>query len=164
MTPKLLFCALGALSLSFAGPARAEGDCPAGFFRYSNPGQPGHCVPMPATAERQPDRWQTRWGAIAIDPTASRGGAGFVVGEASKRAAERRALAKCKETGGGPTCAVTISFKNQCVATAWGSNYTRSMTAPTQDEATRLAMDDCRQHDQACEVFYEACSYPEQVR
>lgn len=164
MTPRLLFCSFGALLLVLAGLARAEGDCPTGFFRYSNPGQPGHCVPMPATVEQQPDRWQTRWGAIAIDPAASHGGAGFVVGEPSKRSAEKRALAKCVETGGSRQCAITISFKNQCVATAWGNNYARSITAPTQDEATRLAMDDCRQHDPGCEVFYEACSYPERVR
>lgn len=114
--------------------------------------------PVPA-APLGPE-WETRWGAIAL------GGGGFGAANDvdSRRKAEKLALKECRDTGGGERCKISITYYNQCAASATGLSVAATYSAPEKSEAEHNALKDCNSRDQNCEVFYSACSYPARVQ
>lgn len=157
-----------------AGAAQAEGGCPYG----QTPRQMGAvmgCVPggndPPLQQQQQPvgPRWETRWGAIAIDKAPTNAGLGVVTGMASKRRAEKAAMADC-EAKGGAGCKVSLAYRNQCavvVAGYYGSTqgYSISQGAPTVREAAEIGMRECESDGATgCTLYYSACSYAERVQ
>jgi hypothetical protein len=96
------------------------------------------------------------FGALAID-TNDGARHGAASDEATVGAARARALAEC-----GDRCNVVIAFRRFCAAYAAdrtpGSRAWGRSGAPTQAEAERKALDNCRLYDgNACEVRLSAC-------
>jgi hypothetical protein len=95
-------------------------------------------------------------GALAIDANdGARHGAAF--DQATVEAARARALAEC-----GEGCTVVVAFRRFCAAYAAdrtpGSRAWGRSGAPTQAEAERKALDNCRLYDgNACQVRLSAC-------
>jgi tetratricopeptide (TPR) repeat protein len=96
------------------------------------------------------------FGALAIDANeGTRHGAAF--DQATVEAARARALAEC-----GDGCTVVVAFRRFCAAYAAdrtpGSRAWGRSGAPTQAEAERKALDNCRLYDgNACQVRLSAC-------
>jgi hypothetical protein len=162
-----LLCAL----MYVSGFVHAEGRCPEGFFPIGggNAGWEG-CAPMgpntdggadQGSTEPAPAEWETRWGAIATGG----GGWGAVTDMRSESQAKKAAIKQCKATasGNGSKCKARTYF-NQCAVVAWGAigyTFQRAIDVPT---ASSLGMDQCRNVDTNCEIFYSACSYAKRVR
>jgi hypothetical protein len=95
-------------------------------------------------------------GALAIDANdGARHGAAF--DQATVEAARARALAEC-----GDGCTVVVAFRRFCAAYAAdrtpGSRAWGRSGAPTQAEAERKALDNCRLYDgNACQVRLSGC-------
>jgi hypothetical protein len=149
-------------AVMLCGPSFADGNCPSGYYESSGGGVSG-CIAYPTASGQPPDpgpQWSTRWGAIAV-------AGGGVVGTSnqrpSKRKAESEALKQCKAKG-GQTCKISLAFRNQCAAIAWGDAAYTSIGSPTLEDASKKAMQGCREDTQNCEVYYSACSYPERIR
>ena len=106
-------------------------------------------------------RWEDRWGAIAAD--AKKGKIGTAVDVASKRMAERMALAACKGDG-GTDCRIKITYTNQCVAMVVGKVGYGTSHAATESEAEMLGLSDCKAKDKECSVYYSGCSLPERMQ
>jgi hypothetical protein len=94
------------LGLSGLGEyAMAEGGhcTPIGFYPISSPGVMG-CAPIPGygdssqPSQSSPQKWQTRWWAIAVD--GRKGSPGTAVGMQSKVEAESTAMMECRAKGG----------------------------------------------------------------
>lgn len=98
------------------------------------------------------------WGAIAIDPESPAGGVGVSSGMPSRRVAEIAALRRCRETGGGSTCRVEVSYGNQCAALAWGDQYYHTAYGPTVDEASEIALRGCARRTGHCKIYYSNCT------
>lgn len=82
----------------------------------------------------------------------------------NQKQAESEAVASCTKKGGS-NCKVTVSYGNQCGVLAWGNNWTVSRSAPTLEEASKQALDQCqRDIGAACEVFFSDCSLPVRVQ
>jgi hypothetical protein len=108
--------------------------------------------------------WETRWGAIVVDPKAATGGIGLASDMKSRSAAEKSALRMCRRNGGGKTCRVEVSYDNQCGVMAWGDDYYTTANAEDLEDATQMALRSCAQKTGHCKVFYANCSYPVRVR
>ncbi|MGW8308728.1 MAG: DUF4189 domain-containing protein [Achromobacter pulmonis] len=161
-----------ALNLSFAATAQAEHGCPAGYTPSAvTPGQ--QCVPIPgeirADGPSAPvSRDAQRWGAVAYD--APSGVIGIAAEWASKAKAEKDALAQCTAKGGA-RCEINISYRDQCVAVAYGPSpkgsgvMVRSATAASEELARMRAMETCaKDSGTSCQTFYTGCSLPQQPR
>lgn len=154
------------LGLVASGIARAEQGCSDGF--YPGGSQPGGqvCVPIPGYGtsgggnEQPGERWQNRWGAVAMAPD---GKAGAANDAPSKRQAEKIALGHCKSKG-GTNCVVEISYRNSCGAVAWGSGKMSAARAGTVTEASNMALQSCSEASSECEIYYSGCSLPERVQ
>jgi hypothetical protein len=153
-----LFCLLAISNSAFA-----EGNCPDGMVPIGGGGVVG-CMPIEGsqnTTPTQPQgRWVTRWGAIAIGSTASGGGVGFSTNMIGKRQANKAAIAACKADGGGQTCAVKLSYYNQCAVIAWGDAQYTAQGKETIEAATKLAMSRCSKETTNCKIVYAECSLP----
>lgn len=161
------------LGLLASGGATAEQGCAPGFFPGGTQPNGPVCVPIPGygttnnTSAPQPStpevRWADRWGAIAIDDAARKGGIGTVVGMSNKRDAKQAALARCHEDGGGRGCEVKATFRNGCGVVAWGDAHYTTAVSVDIPGASELAMKSCGRKTSNCEVFYADCSHPERI-
>lgn len=118
----------------------------------------------PQTQQSYSPKWQTKWGAIAIDPKAKTGGIGFAENMNSKKIAEKFAIQQCLATGGSKTCRVEVSYDNQCGVIAWGDNYYTTANAQNVEDASSLALELCDQKTENCKIFYSNCNYAVQIR
>ena len=158
--------AVVAMLLLFSGFASAQG-VPLGNGIYACDGaaHAGPCQPDIDNDAPVPSvHWQDRWGAIAADdgPNAV---FGIVTNMASKRAAQKAAIAECKNRGGGD-CEVSLAYYNQCAAVAAGAAGTFSSSAATIEEAAQRATNRCEDANGrgACWVYYSGCSLPVRVQ
>lgn len=105
--------------------------------------------------------WEDRFAAVATGKRAS----GFTASgpTASKRGAERSALAGCQEKG-GDDCKIVMSYVNSCAAIVWGLQHRTGAYGPTVEDAVEQATQRCAQMTEDCQVFFSACSLPERVR
>jgi hypothetical protein len=130
------------------------------YHAIHNAQSPYYQGPRPAQ-QAAPDRptgyWQKTWGAIAPSPVG--GVLGTAVGASSKKEAERLALEDCKAKG-GEACKVNLAYHNQCAAMVLGDKFFNSFSNATIEEAVRRGLNDCKENDTNCEVYYSACSEP----
>ena len=149
--------------------AYAEGGtCPPGYYPQNSPGVMG-CAPIPnyrgsesdADGEDVAPVWSNRWGAIAVDFSAGKFGAGRAT--TTRRKAEREALKECKSEG-GKNCEIDITYFNQCGVIAWGSIYAATASAGTKEEASARALANCGKHAKECRIYHSDCSLPVRVR
>ncbi|PNY76301.1 DUF4189 domain-containing protein [Stenotrophomonas pavanii] len=153
----------------WSNSARAEGNCPAGFYPIGGQGVQG-CAPIPgASAGASVDapaapagEWMTRWGAIAESHSSTL--VGTSMGQSSKLDAERQAITRCQAEG-AKDCRVSISYYNQCVAyvvPASGQGKGSITSAVDKSTAIALAKEKCTDaQGGACAVAYSECSLPE---
>lgn len=151
----------------FAGNAAAEQGCADGYIPTTTPNGI-QCSPAPGlyrgpgASSGPQERWETRWGAIAMDNAS--GKTGIAGSKSSRRKAEQAALAQCKGKGGG-NCQVKLYYSNQCGALAWGSDQMFTARGVTLEEASEYAVNECQsQTGGKCEVFFSDCSLPEKLR
>jgi len=169
MKPKT-FLAL-ALLLSLSIPAFAEGgSCPSGYFPTGGGTAGSHgCAPMnndlPNGEQQQPPdpgpRWQTRWGAIAIDGQNSKFAGSDGLSTSSK--AKKAAMEQCRNSG-GKKCKVLVAYYNQCGALAWGQSGATASRGPVIEEVMKQSIAACSENTSGCQVFYSGCSYPERIQ
>lgn len=122
-------------------------------------------------SQQQPagPQWETRWGAIAIDKGPTNAGLGAATGMASKRRAEKAAIADCKAKGGAD-CKVSLAYHNQCAVVVAGyyaptRGYSIAQGAATPQEAARIGLRECNKDGvSGCTLYYSDCSYAEQVQ
>ncbi|WP_157803079.1 MULTISPECIES: DUF4189 domain-containing protein [Stenotrophomonas] len=117
-------------------------------------------------------KWETRWGAIAIDSQPLPAGnmaVGVAESEKSKSEAGATSLDLCR-SGGGHNCEVFLTYYNQCAAlagsvvsgsgSAGGATY--AVAARTIDEAKSKAFEGCQARGgKQCTIIYSACSMSE---
>ncbi len=129
----------------------------------SDPNSPQYnTVYLPSLENAAPpqERWADRWGAFS---SASSGVSGGVQDMASKRQAEKSALAECKAKGGND-CRVDIVYYNQCGAVASGGGHMGSARAATEREAVEIAIATCEKGGGSnCQLYFMGCSYPVRV-
>ncbi|MCC7249824.1 MAG: DUF4189 domain-containing protein [Lysobacter sp.] len=160
---KFFSLVFGLTLIAFAPDTAAQ--CRMGSGPDFGDGVPYCSQPPPKNyVEPSGPQWATRWGAIAIDPNAPRGGVGVSSDSKSRRAAEKMAVRLCRSSGGGKTCRIQTSYDNQCGVIAWGDRYYSTANGATVDEAARLALDECAKETSGCRVFYSNCSYPVRIR
>ena len=158
-----LLVIIGLLGAANAGFAQTG--CPQGVGAGSARCGPGGGTMSPSSSgPRRPSvRWVSTWGAYAEDST--RAIVGSAVEKRSKRAAERAAIKRCKEMGGGKECRVVMTFSNGCGALVepieilpvmWGSYQ----GGATVEEALSKAFPECVEKNDGheCKVVHTACS------
>lgn len=142
----------------------AEGACPPGSYPVGGQGVQG-CAPIPggsgaAAAPRPSGRWIKTWGAIAVSAD---GAAGAADGRRSKGEASRDAMEVCIG-GGGKSCEVGLTYKNQCAAASAptsGKGGTLFGKASTIEAARQVSFDHCVAGGGiGCRLIYSACSKP----
>ncbi|MCC4635326.1 DUF4189 domain-containing protein [Xanthomonas dyei] len=150
--------------LVLLGVADAQTACPVGVA----PGSP-QCgsdsgtsrgdVPLPPA--RPTGEWIKTWGAIVNAEDSSEAWAS--TGKLSKGDAEADAVDQC-QVAGFHGCAVTFTYRNQCVALASpASNQGRAGVAAAPDTglAENDAMSMCKKQGGAgCSVIYKDCTKP----
>lgn len=167
-----LFAAAMTLWAGSCGVARAEGNCPPGFYPIGGQGVQG-CAPIPganqsSTPESAPlppptptGRWHNRWGSIAHSMSTS--AAGVSTGLTSREEAEKSAMSRCSAEG-ATDCSVAFSYANQCAAwvvprTQDGRGKSAIGNAPTLAQALKDAQRKCVDSKGAeCQVAYTDCS------
>ena len=167
MHKKVLF-ACAALLLS--GRAFAEGgSCPPGYYPIGGQGSAG-CAPISENdasesfgSQREPIQplWETRWGAISVDISNGKFGAGKSM--RTKSQAEKAALDDCVKEG-GKNCVIDLSYYDQCAAVAWGTDYVTTASAETKEQASSRASETCGKQTSACKIYYSECSFPVRVQ
>jgi len=168
VSPKVRwFCAFALFSVTVEAWAEG-GTCPQGYYPVNSPGVMG-CAPIPGgegegygNPPLDPGpQWKTQWVSIAF----GNNGFGAATHMPSKRKAESKALAQCREMG-GTGCHVNLTTYNQCVAVASGGHTAPSAGASDQETAESIAMNDCMADEKnaSCEIYYAACSYPVRIR
>jgi len=153
--------------------AKAEGNCPPGYYPIGGQGVQG-CAPIGAgAAAQQPaapqpamptSRWGTRWGAVAASDSTS--DAGAAAGRRTKAEAISEAMADCRRNG-APDCKIMAEYSNQCFA--WvspdggdGRGLGGLGEGKTPQLALKKAMSYCdNPQGNGCKVAYSACSLPE---
>ncbi|WP_333680349.1 DUF4189 domain-containing protein [Dyella sp.] len=156
--------------LVFHIPARADGNCPPGYYSIGGQGVQG-CAPLPGYDQQQPQapaapspRWESRWGAIAMGTDGVRGVLGANTGMSSKAAAEQGAMADCANKGGS-LCRVQVSYANGCGVVVVGNPGFNAGNAATIDDAAREGMKVCKEAGATdCHVYYSACSLPQRIQ
>ncbi|WP_081419698.1 DUF4189 domain-containing protein [Xanthomonas cannabis] len=150
------------VSLGQPFSARAEGNCPPGFYPIGGQGVSG-CAPIEgssgAASPTATGEWQTRWGALSMDE--ANGFIGASSSQKSKGLARKEAELECKRLG-GVKCRPIFYYKNQCaaIAVSLGTNGYGYSGAPSIDEAETSAMKTCAAKSDIgkCKVTYSACS------
>lgn len=160
------FLHLGLLLVTSSGFAQTA--CPQGVA----PGSPqcgpagGGMLSNGASPRRRPTAaWKTTWGAYAEGSI--KGIVGFVTQQRSKRAAERAAVKRCKEIGGGDDCKIAMSYSNGCGVVAEPAETMPDMIGVyewggTIEEAAEKALPICSAGSggRACKVVHSACTKP----
>jgi len=155
---------LFALPFLFAFVSNANAQCRVGSGPDMGDGIP-YCSDLgPQIQQSYSPKWQSKWGAIAIDPMAKTGGIGFAENLNSKKIAEKFAIEQCLATGGSKTCRVEVSYDNQCGVIAWGDKYYTTANAQTVEDASSLALELCDKKTENCKIFYSNCNYAVQIR
>lgn len=163
-------------TMVLASPAYAENGCPAGYEPWKIPVENfNDCVAIPDYGQEpqrvsprsvgSPEpRWLSRWGAIATGSSVN----GTVMGTAhdakTQRIAEKAAMKECRAQGGGKTCAVEISYRDQCAVMVWGDGHSFSARAETIERASTLGLSACERKTKNCKVYFSNCSYPTLIR
>lgn len=160
-----LFFLLGAST-----QAASEGKCPEGYYQAPGPEQGViNCLPRSTSVDNTESRndgprWASRWGAIAFDYGVSNVGLGIAVSSSSKRRAKSAALADCRAKG-GLDCRVNLIYDNQCAVVIAATGYSRSHGGATTEIAAERGMKLCEAEGfDNCQVYYRACSLPEQIQ
>lgn len=137
----------------------AQTACPMGV----SPGDP-RCGPTPeyanprSTRQYAPQRrWETRWGAIAMDARGSALGASNHL--SSRRKAEREAVAECQGLSGA-SCEVLAVYSNSCIAVVVGDSRTYWNSGEGRTVAVQGAFDACSKKASDCSVLLSECSPP----
>ncbi|CAM4393416.1 DUF4189 domain-containing protein [Acinetobacter dispersus] len=149
----------------------AEGGCPNGMTPVNN-GQNWTCISggndTPLQQEQTPlpppkptGYWLKTWGAIASDEYT--GDAGTITGKSKKQEAETEALKRCSKVG-SRNCRILLTYENQCAASAWGSGYMVSVSAPSIEQAESLALKGCSRKSSECKIVYSDCTKPEFIQ
>lgn len=154
-----------ACAIALFACASAHAQCRVGAGPDFGDGIP-YCSELPPDDYEVPQgpAWESRWGAIAIDPGVTEGGIGVASDMKSRRAAEKVALRNCRKSGGGKTCRIEVSYDNQCGVIAWGDTYMNAANSETLEAASSLALQECGKRTGHCRVFYANCSYPVRIR
>lgn len=146
--------------------ARAEYGCQQGFVPVYQ-GNQQVCVAdynLPSwqqgqrATQQSSQRWESRWGAIALDERVS--AFGITEQQVSKRQAKAVAIADCKAHGGSK-CVAWHYYTNQCVAMiAFDGGYDVLYGLDkTAKESEGLAK--CTSAGKSsCRVYYSGCSKP----
>ena len=145
------------------------GNCPAGYFPTGGAAAGVYgCAPMNNLSNgghQQPadpgPRWQTRWGAIAIDGQNSKfaGIDGFTTSSKARKAA----IKQCRANG-GKKCKILIDYYNQCGSLAWGQQGAIASIGPIVEDVMKESVAACSKNTSGCSVYYTGCSYPERVQ
>ena len=110
-----------------------------------------------------PEKWSSRWGAIA---SGANGKYGVSREFESKRSAVSAALKHCKSEG-GIKCAIQIVYHDQCAAIV-ASDKGRALlqTAAYVEDAKMIASDKCANlyGEDTCWLYYSGCSLPVRVQ
>ncbi|UHQ23839.1 DUF4189 domain-containing protein [Lysobacter sp. 5GHs7-4] len=153
--------------LALARPAAAEDGCPAGFIPNAAGTPNVQCIPAGGSGYSGPfETWERRWGAFTSDVVT--GKIGVATAMTSKRKAEKEAMRDC-QVRGGTQCKLLLTFTNQCAAIASGKEAagTYAISAGGGVNATvakQVALRECGQRAESCEIFLTECSYAEQVQ
>jgi hypothetical protein len=158
------------LLLGPAGLAMAQ-SCPSGIPSAGNPmclppgaaGSPYNSSSAPPATPSM--RWKKTWGAFASDDAAAV--VGTSVGQFTRRAARREALAKCASMG-GKDCKVTLIYENQCAVIAdpveenIQPRFGAEVGGPTVEAASQRALQICaeKNNGHACEIIHSDCTPP----
>ena len=67
---------------------------------------------------------------------------------------------KCKHTGGGKECRISLNYYNQCAVLAWGDTMYATRGAENIEMASELAMKKCSEGTTNCKIFYADFSFP----
>jgi Domain of unknown function (DUF4189) len=163
LTVFLVLCLIPCSSMVSADNGCVYGESATGPRSQANP---LGCVPDPRTLQQpqvQPEQpqaprghWETRWGAIALDPM--KGKLGAVTNYKSESSATKAAMAECYRQGGGKDCKLSMKYYNQCAAVAWGDKGYASAGRDVFEEANQDALQRCGKITTNCEVVYNACS------
>lgn len=124
---------------------------------YGGDGYP--CVTTPNMPQ---ERWDSRWGAIAL--SASTGKMGAAAKRITQKYAERAAVRQCKAASGASDCEVRAVYRNECAAYArWGDSFA-IYAAPSIEDASLGALATCNEHGGGlCQILYADCSLAERV-
>lgn len=155
------------LLLGMVGGAYAQ--CPAGIPSAGNPqcippsgpGWPHNRPAQSATPEPPRAHWASRWGAIAIDGMNS--GVGTSSAAKTQTAAEREAMKACKAKGGSE-CKISLAYRDQCGALAWGDDFYITASAANISEASAIALQECGKSTANCKIYYSNCVYPQRIQ
>lgn len=98
------------------------------------------------------------WGAIATDKV--KGAFGAAVGMTSEKKAEVVAEFECRNKGNGDNCEVFATYVNSCIAMVVGNNRAFTQSADTIDQASKIALNNCKAEGSECRVYYSECSKP----
>ncbi|MBB5735457.1 hypothetical protein FHT08_001199 [Xanthomonas campestris] len=158
------FLSMIIIILGFSGFANAQTACPSGVASGSPQCGPdsgtsrGNTPPAPP---RPTGEWIKTWGAIVNAEDSSEAWAS--IGKFSKGDAEADAIDQC-QVAGHRGCAVTFTYRNQCVALASPSSAQGRAGvagAPSIALAESDAMDMCRKKGGLdCSVIYKDCTKP----
>ena len=88
---------------------------------------------------------------------------GLADNQASQKDAEALALEDCRNQG-GLDCQISLAYHNQCAAVAWGETTGTTARAPTIEEASNIAMSNCRKKTGDCQIYYTNCVKAARVR
>lgn len=121
-------------------------------------------IPLPPPPRPQ-GHWIETWGAVVSDTT--NGIVGRASGHISQQSAEAAARNDCVE-GGGSTCVVILTYRNQCIA--FSSPYIGGQPAPgiiatvsaeSEGKAKEVATKRCEtDNGKTCGVLFTECSKP----
>lgn len=145
--------------------ALAQTGCPQGVGAGSARCGPGGGTMSPGSSgPRRPSvRWVSQWGAYAEDST--RAIVGSAVEKRSKRAAERAAIKRCKEIGGGNECKVMMTYTNGCGVVLEPAEplyvmYGVYQWGATVEEALEKGLPQCVEANEghACKIVHKSCS------
>ncbi|MCS3745060.1 hypothetical protein FHY18_000590 [Xanthomonas arboricola] len=160
------FCIIGFCAF-LIGDADAQTACPIGTAAGSavcgptetgGGGYDNNEVPAPRAVPT--GKWESRWGAIAIDSLTGSVGTSFDL--KSKSAAASEAISTCAVED-SKKCKLITTYSNQCIALAWPSVKGRPAStglAKEENYAKIRAIDNCNESGGDCKVIYSACSQP----
>jgi len=97
------------------------------------------------------------WGAIAVSRPFEN--FGIAVDKPTERAARREALSICRQLA-NTKCYLGFTFRNTCLALASGGGHWGSAARPSQEEADRIALMDCRDYGGGnhCRLVEQTCN------